>query len=778
MVDAGRGFEHLVLEFCRKNWQNIQENRSFDGREVDIMVDTGSEHLVIECTIDRSKKKAENDIGKIRDLRRPIFGDAPIKPIKGFFITPTDPSPEVHRVAEQNGSWITACSLPAFINQYNCSSTYLIERSRRPFGSVRNPADDSIEVSRNQFVSVPLRIAGTEQELTLDRLIEDLVQKKRSRIVVTGDFGVGKSMTFRELFFRLQEKFNNGEITRFPLYINLADSALDDHDDAVDLIERHAKWVGLRSVRDKLVHAWASDGCIVILDGFDELIRAGFTRLTTSSKDIRFASSHIIRAFIQDSPAQTPIFVSGRESYFATFDEMRESLGVSLFSHVSLHDLNESEVKALFRKILPKVRDPILLEWLPQRPLLLSYIYFQLRDHESDLDGILSPPSPGDGWNSLLDKLSKRETKVARGAEPAQIRRLVERVALHARTNIADVGRVTSLHVAQAFREVFQMEPDLSVQQVLMRLPGLTAGRANEERSFIDQAFFEAAQGGSIVEAIAILSSRDKQYIRSEQVRPLLESLLNTRSAISDLTVDVVISALKATNQLGALGIALLEASMDHALSKGNLLADLLLCAMREPDVCLRSDLRSVHIRSALLPTLEIEASAASRLRLFFEDCVVEQLDLSADFSALKTVQFSNSRVGLLYCSSAIAEHLEGLGIRGDKIATLEIADGTNADVLGMAIPDRFKVLKICLRKLFRQPGSGRKRAAFFRGIGKLDPSLVEECLVNLAKHRVTYTSGREKSDGSIVHPNRAHTKRANFLIDTLAVPDDVLLNF
>ena len=72
--------------------------RTFDGRELDILVETDSEYLLIECTIERSKKKAENDIGKIRDLRRSIFGDAPNKPIKGFFITQTDPSPEVHRV--------------------------------------------------------------------------------------------------------------------------------------------------------------------------------------------------------------------------------------------------------------------------------------------------------------------------------------------------------------------------------------------------------------------------------------------------------------------------------------------------------------------------------------------------------------------------------------------------------------------------------------------------------------------------------------------------------
>jgi len=749
-----------------------------DGRELDIFVDTGSEFLLIECTTERTKKKAQNDISKIRDLRRALFGDAPQKPVRGFFITQSDPSPDIHQVAEENGSWISACSLPAFINQFNGSATYLHERVKRPFGSVRNPATDSLDVDRSQFVPVPVRVSGTDQALTIDRLVDDLVQRKRTRLIVTGDFGIGKSMTFREIFFRLQEKYSAGEITRFPLYINLADSSLDEGDDAVDLIERHAKWVGLRDLRDKLVHAWASDGCIVLLDGFDELVKAGFTRLTTSSKDIRFASSHIVRALIADSPTHTPILISGRESYFATFDEMKAALGATLFSHVSLHDLNEAEVKALYRKILPKGKEPILFEWLPQRPLLLSYIYFQLRDNTSEIDGIVAPPTPGDGWNSLLDKLSMRETKIARGAQPTQIRRLVERVALYARTNVADVGKVTSLQVAQAFRDVFEMEPDLSVQQVLMRLPGLTAGRSNEDRSFIDQSFFEAAQAGTIIEAVSILATRNRTFIRSEGSKKLLDPLCNTRSSISDLTADVVICALRSTDRLGELGVALVEVSGDYELSKGNLLADLLQCALLEPDICLRSDLRSVPIRAALIPNLEIDAKAATRTRLSFEDCVIEQVDLSFDVNTIGSVSFQRTRVGILGCSSAISQNIDATGLSKDQVTEIVVADATNADVLHLNIPDKLKVLKICLRKLFRQPGSGRKRAAFFRGIGDLDHTLVDECIANLIRHKIVYLSGRDRSDNTVLHPNRAHTKRANFLIDSSSVPDDVLLNY
>ena len=274
MIDPGKAFERLVVDFCKNNWQpeTVFENRTFGGKELDVYIETNDAHILIECTIERTKKKAENDIKKIRELRRVIVGDAPTKNVRGFFITQQDPSPDIHQVAEDNGSWIEACSLPAFINRYNCSSSYLAERRKRPFGSVRNPADDSTTLDRAQYVSVPFNMVGSNQSVTIDRLIDDILQQNRLRYIVTGDFGVGKSMTFREIFYRLSEKYSSGEIHRFPLYINLNDTSLDEHDDAVDLIERHAKWVGLRAKRDQLVHASLSDGCIVLLDGFDELI--------------------------------------------------------------------------------------------------------------------------------------------------------------------------------------------------------------------------------------------------------------------------------------------------------------------------------------------------------------------------------------------------------------------------------------------------------------------------------------------------------------------------
>src|ERR1043165_3142384 len=469
MINAGATFERLVADFCERNWtaNHVKTNHKIDGREVDILIESNNELVIVECTTERGKKKAEYDILKIREVRRALVGDAMIKSVRGYFITPDSPSPDVHKVAEENGEWIEACSFPAFITKYNSSSTYLIELTKSPFGSVRNPATDKPELARERYVSVPLKTAGTNRDLSLDRIVSDIVAQTAVKLILTGDFGIGKSMTFRELFFRLSEQYAAGKTYRFPLYINLSDGLFRSSDGADDLIEQHAKDVGMKSQRDSLVHAWQSDCCVLLLDGFDEIARHGFQKLATSSHHVRRSSCLIIKKIVEESPSNTPIFICGRQSYFANFDEMRECLGAQRsFDHVSLDDLDELEVKQLFQKILPANRaSPVIFGWLPQRPLLLSYLYFKLGEELRSTQQTYAGVAPGVGWNHLLDRLSHRETRVAEDASPSDIRRLVERVALYARTNLTEPGRVTGMQVAQAFRDTLEMEPDQSVQQ-------------------------------------------------------------------------------------------------------------------------------------------------------------------------------------------------------------------------------------------------------------------------------------------------------------------------
>jgi len=614
---------------------------------------------------------------------------------------------------------------------------------------------------------------GSSQVISLDKTIGDVLGTQQAvRMILTGDFGIGKSMTFRELYFRLAEAYARGLTYRFPMYINLKDGSFDEKDDAIDLIERHAKWIGLRPERDKLVHAWRSDCCTLFLDGFDEVVSSGFDRIT-SSRSLRFASGHIVREIVRDSQPNTSIFISGRESYYSSFAEMRERLQADKFMHVSLHDLNETEVRRLYRKIFPS-GNPIIFGWLPQRPLLLSYLYFAFGDELKKVHEVSSGVSPGEGWHTLLDRLSAREAEVARKASPTQIRRLLDRVALYGRTTATDPPRVTGVQFNQAYYEIFETPPEASVLPVLMRLPGLSTAGATEDRGFIDINFFDAAQAGTVVELIEALGTRDPRALRTDNMRPIIDLLRRTRSAISSLSAQVAIAALRKRNQLGVLGVALQEALSIPDMSECNMVGDILMCALEQPQIGFREDLSLINIGGTYFSELELTADAIAGKIISFNDCIFDRLELDLHLETFDKVRFQSSHVGHLVCSEEMADRLDKIGLNG-AVERTTLFDAGNSDILSLNVSNYRKAIKIVLKKLFREHrAAGRVRSAFFRGIGSLKREFIERALLTLAKHGLVFVLGNPALPSSVWHANRAQSTRANVLIDAHASNDVV----
>jgi hypothetical protein len=777
MVQAGERFEQLVLAFCKRKWpvQYVKENRKIDGRELDIVIDSPSELIFIECTTDKTKKKAEHDITKIRDSRRILVGDYSQRPVTGYYVTPHPPSPDVHKVADENGTWISACSFPAFMNKFNAGSMYVTERKNHPFGSVRNPADDDIAITRQQYVPVPFPVIASSKEYTIEKIVSALLDDTRVRLLLTGDFGLGKSMTFRELFFQLAEKFEAGELCRFPMYINLRDGSFDTADDAVDLIERHARWVGMRDYRDNLVQAWKSDCCILLLDGFDEIARSGFDLVTISSEHFRLTSSRIIKELIKQSPS-TPILICGRQSYFDNFEEMKVALGAEYFEHASLSDFNHAEVKELYTKILGDGQEPIVFGWLPQRPLLLSYLYFMFQDNLRELRQESGGVAPGEGWNRLLDRLGAREIEVARNAHPKQIRELIERVGVYARGNVADYGKVTDVQVNQAFRDVAEMEPVEAVKQVLMRLPGLNPGGGMiGNRSFIENTFFEAAQAGTIVELIEALATRDLKQLRTDHIRPIIDLMRKTHCVITSLTAQVVIAALKSRNTLSCLGTALQEGLVNDQINVGNVTGDLFKCALELPEIGFKSELTSIVLNGAYFTELDLTSEVVGSRTISFHDCIIEKLNLDIDHSLLKNLEFERTHVKELNCSEQIFALLQNTNHIID-VSKKRLFDEENSSILEETIPRRYKAMKILLLKLFRQHYAGIPKSALFRGVGTIQPDFIEACLHTLVQQQIAYVVGSPTSKSSMWYPNKAYSDRADRLINATGGFEEILI--
>ena len=95
----------------------------------------------------------------------------------------------------------------------------------------------------------------------------------------------------------------------------------------------------------------------------------------------------------------------------------------------------------------------------------------------------------------------------------------------------------------------------------------------------------------------------------------------------------------------------------------------------------------------------------------------------------------------------------------------------TNSAVLKSDLPANLKALVTVLRKLYRQPGSGRKLGAFSRGITKPEVArLVEPVLDLLQQHRFITVFN------SVVQPIRKQSPRVDKILMAPNLSDDDLV--
>src|SRR5690606_37175845 len=143
-----------------------------------------------------------------------------------------------------------------------------------------------------------------------------------------GDFGAGKSTALLQVYRRLEEEWKRGRSHRFPIFINLRDH--HGAEDAVEILERHAKRIGFRP-GDHLVRAWRAGYCHLLVDGFDEVSPIGAAAKSSILKNARLQALAAVRELIRDQPAECGVVISGRPHYFDSVAERRSALGTSAF---------------------------------------------------------------------------------------------------------------------------------------------------------------------------------------------------------------------------------------------------------------------------------------------------------------------------------------------------------------------------------------------------------------------------------------------------------------
>ena len=587
------------------------------------------------------------------------------------------------------------------------SEKYLALRAQAPFGST---AYTENHLPKNK-VDVPATYASNFGAQKNGADVASLLLDGH-RALVTGEYGVGKSHAMRDLYLRLRKlHFKSEKLTPFPLHINLKDCI--GLRSPTEILARHAETIGFDSARS-LNSAWRSGSCILLLDGFDEIIPSRWLGSAADLRDYRWLALAPIRTMIAETPPETGLAISGRSNYFSSHAERDSALGLhSSTETLTLQDFDIEQLTAFLTSTATASQIP---EWMPTKPLLLGYLvgldHFELADAPS------SSSSQGQAWRQMLDLICAREAEMLTAVRPESIKRIVSRVATLARANGEAIGPVSADVMKAAYVAVNGRQPDEEGMQLLQRLPGLaSSGDGTDDRVFADEGLSETAFGEDLA-----------TYAVSPHAGHPLEGTASWVSASSELGLEVAALALQeleaSQSAYGAVK-ARQDAGQYDAVS-----ADLLRIS-GATQLAPKGDKRTYVIEGVIFDTLLLAEDDELAARITFNNCLFERLDLSGIETAKSLPTFRN-------CDISAVDGISGFTVEFEArfpdctVEHFSEASQTTAGIMSLKLAPRNRVALSILKKTYSQRGSGRKEGSLSRGLDPQSRQLVPEIVSSL----------------------------------------------
>lgn len=672
----------------------------------------------------------------------------------------TEKQIEAQHVEIARKSNVVVLTHESFRRRFFDSGKYLSLRARYSFGSARDPVTDSITIADDAYVPLPMRSRQVSSSASVmpastQISVEEIVKKISNGgfAVLLAPFGAGKSLTTREVFRRLAEAHDKDPLLPVPLCLNLREHWGADYAD--ELLERHARAVGY-SPKEDLVVAWRAGMCCLLLDGFDELAAQTLVRLENKNfmRDARRRALNGLRDLTQKAPAGIGLLLCGRDHYFDNEQELVSSLGVDVNSTiaVTIDEFSEESARAFLHK--NKINDE-LPDWLPRKPLILSYL---LRENLfQEITQIDSERGFGFAWDSFLEKICYRESILENSSmEARSIRGVMERLAELVRTRASGTGPITGNDLAEAYHAETGQTAGEGVLAQLQRLPGLTQ-RDNEpgDRSFVDADMLAALQGSAFARrALSSFEKTDNTPLSELSEKAIAMSVysLGKSDARSDTIIGVA-GQLVRRNHRERVPLQFIGDCVSIALR------------MAVAEGRSKFDFRGIVVDDAILGEISLDEISISGLEI--RNCIVKQLTLGGD---LNDVTFVNCIIQRICGASSLA------GVPGGIIDDLSIIEEfdditTNRAVLNSDMAAPVKALITILRKLYKQAGSGRKRAALTRGITRADVQVYIEPVL-----AVLVSQGFVSIFNNVVHPVRKQSSRVEMiLVAPLVCGDDLV---
>lgn len=752
-------FEDEVRRIARARWPAAAFDGAamIGGRERDGLFETEEVVHFVEATTSKRADKAKEDTKKLFSLISSHQRSDSVKGAVGWFVTQLEPTADQREAVRTAGKNQVKCvSFAQFQQAVIDVPDYFAKRENHLFGSVADPTSGDTNF-QGEYLPLEFLSADSADTVGLDNICSDLREGKS--YVMLGDYGAGKSMTLRELYYRLRNDYRAGSGSLFPAYINLREHS--GQDDPSELLERHARKIGF----DKpgcLVSAWRAGFVILLIDGFDEITSLGISARRDRLKEARRRSLEAVRQLISQTPRKVGFVVAGREHFFSTPAERGSALGIRKDTQtLLLGELNPKQVAKYIKAISGEIKT--VPDWVPTRPLLLSYLI--TRGIFQGGNGVLASIDAIDGWNLLLDDIFDREAKISPSLDGPTLRSILERLATMSRATPDGMGPLSQAQIKDAYRQICDAEPDDQADLLLQRLPGLGIYRHEDEsRTFVDVELAGVCRSKDILDFII----NPHGILQDEGWKNSMRSVNAFAGKTAIVKVSRSISTMRSTIDADGL-FHCLDKSTDLEVFRGDV-------AM----VCIESSLeprRSVHIDNAMYEQhIFSPAECITNLsNITFKNCIFDTIEVGPRDTTEKLPIFE----GCIF--SLVADRVSKTDMPPQKFDTAcefeKFAEHvqTQNSIMSAKFSIGEKLVLTILRKVFMQSLSGRSESALVRGLDLNQRALVPDAVKLL--HQAGLLTPYYGGDGNVWIPVRKKLDRVrNILASPSTCGDEILI--
>jgi hypothetical protein len=753
-------FEDEVRRIARARWPQAEFDGAamVNGRERDGIFETDDVIHYVEATRSRRADKAKDDTKKLFGLMTEQQRKRSMKGAIGWFITQDEPTADQREAVRLHGKGqVKAVSFAQFQQGLVDVQQYFSKRENHFFGSIADPATGEPK-PKIPYIPLDLTLLESGNPIDIDTLAAGIATGESYTLL--GDYGAGKSMTLRQIYFQLRDVYRRGGTPKFPIYLNLREHS--GQDDPSEVLERHARRLGFDKPHS-LVSAWRAGFALLVIDGFDEVTTLGVSAGRTKLREARRRSLEAVRALISQTPEIVGFVIAGRDHFFSSPDERRSSLGVRPNTKtIAVGELTQNQIAIYLQQIAGK--DIPLPQWLPTRPLLVAYI--ATRGLVDELGDVLQSIDSTDGWHLLLQKIFERESKISPNLDGVTLRRILERLATVARSTNDGLGPITQQQIRTAYIQTCDSEPDEQANLLLQRLPGLGVYRAEDDsRTFVDIELAEVCRARDITDFV--LNPYGQLQDDGWKSSISLAATFAGQTAITRVSRNLL--------DVDQFATAKIEAALNAAENQreiGALRADLAALAveMSHPPTT------TIIIEGEVFEnyTLTLPHGTTDLSNLVFRDCLFECIDIASD-SDIKLLPAFQGCIFLMILGRTSASDLPDA--RFDARCTYEMfADSaeTQSAILSSNLTRGEKLVLTILRKLFIQSLGGRAESALYRGLDLNDRQIVPDAIKILQQHGLLMLYNR--GDGNVWVPVRKEIARARRILGAPASCGDEVI--